>query len=195
MPALQIAVARGFLWTAEIKDCAAFVVTDKSRKCYLARKFDGGTWNHGSKAYTLPGSQAGWSIGSREALNFPAIALCEGAPDFLAAFGHAWASGAENRIAPVCIGSAAVSIAQEGLPAFAGKRVRIFTHIDAAGNKAAEEWQKQLTGIADKADCWRFGSDWIQTDGQPVRDLNDLLRIDYDCWEANRATIEAIMDF
>jgi hypothetical protein len=34
---------------------------------------------------------------------------------------------------------------------------------------------------------------WI--DGQPAKDLNDLLRIDYDCWEPNKATIEAIMDF
>ena len=195
LEALQIAVDRGFLWTSDIKGFPAFMVTDESRKCYLARKLDGTSWDHGGKAHALPGSQASWPIGCREAQDFPAIALCEGLPDFLSAFGHAWASGVEAHIAPVCMSSAAVSIAKEALPAFAGKRVRIFTHADEAGNKASDRWTAQLISVADKVDCWQFGSDWIQTDGQPVTDLNDLLRIDYDCWEDNRLEIEAIMAF
>jgi hypothetical protein len=191
--ALRIAVSRGVLWMAEIKGSSAFVVTDKSRRCYLARSLDGKKWESGNKALTLPGSQANWPIGISEAANYPAIALCEGGPDFLAAFGHAWASGVEDKVAPVCISSAALSIADEALSAFTGKRVRIFAHADDAGARASERWRAQLSGVAGKVDRWRVSPDWIQNNGQPVIDLNDLLRIDYDSWEAGRGTIDAIM--
>jgi hypothetical protein len=193
MAALQIAVARGCLWTAYIKEVPAFVVTDKSRQCYLARRLDGMKWDHtGKKPFTLPGSQASWPIGCREAQQYPAIALCEGGPDFLAAFGHAWASSVENTIAAVCMSSAALSIAEDALHLFAGKRVRIFAHADKAGANAYRRWQAQLTGVAAKVDGWDFGG-LVQTDGQPVKDLNDLLRIDYDCWEVNRQRVESVL--
>jgi hypothetical protein len=95
--ALQISVDRGFPYMARLKDERAFSITDKSRRNYLARRLDGKLWEHTrSKAYTLPGSQAGWPIGIQEAEPFPAVALCEGGPDFLAAFGHALASNAEK---------------------------------------------------------------------------------------------------
>jgi hypothetical protein len=172
--ALEIAVSRGFLWTAEIKEAAAFVVTDKTRLCYLARRLDGMKWEHtGRKPFTLSGSQASWPIGIHEAVNYPAIAVCEGGPDFLAAFGHAWASNIEDQVAPVGMSSAALSIAEDAIPAFSGKRVRIFGHADDAGVRACERWQAQLTGVAGKVDSWRIGSGWIQTDGEPVTDLND----------------------
>jgi CHC2 zinc finger len=193
--ALRIAVARGFLWTAELKGNQAFVVTDKSRKCYAARKTNGGKWKDDAKVVLLPGSSAKWPIGCMEADKYPAVALCEGGPDFLAAFGHAWASNVEDQVAPVCMNSAALDIADEALPAFRGKRVRIFAHTDDAGMKASERWQAQLTGVASKVDCWRFGSNWMQTDGGPVKDLNDFLRIDYDCWEDDRTIIEGVMSF
>ena len=38
----------------------------------------------GAKAWTLPGSEAAWPIGLREASSFSAIALVEGGPDLLA---------------------------------------------------------------------------------------------------------------
>jgi hypothetical protein len=193
--ALQITVARGFLWTVGPRGDQAFVVTDKNRRCYIARKINGDRWDDDAKGKLLFGSQASWPIGIGEAKQYSVIALCEGGPDFLAAFGHAWASGVEDRVAPVCMSSGASNIAVDALPAFSGKRVRIFTHADDAGMKASERWQAQLTGVAGRVDSWKISPTWIQADGQPVRDLNDLLRIDYDCWEANRATIESIMDF
>jgi len=192
--ALRIAVARGFLWTAELKGNQAFVVTDKSRKCYAARKTNGGKWEDDAKVVLLPGSSAKWPIGCMEADKYPAVALCEGGPDFLAAFGHAWASNVENQVAPVCMSSAALGIAHEALLAFRRKRVRIFAHADDAGMKASERWQAQLIGVAGKVDSWKMSPSWIQTDGEPVTDLNDLLRIDYDYWEADRTVIEGIMD-
>ena len=39
----------------------------------------------GAKAWTLPGAWASWPIGITETQPFPAIAICEGGPDFLAA--------------------------------------------------------------------------------------------------------------
>jgi hypothetical protein len=51
---LDIAVDRGFLWTATIKGERAFVVTDRTRKNYRARRMDGELWEHiGKKAYCL----------------------------------------------------------------------------------------------------------------------------------------------
>jgi hypothetical protein len=138
--ALQIAVDRVFLYMARLKGERAFVSTDKSRRNYLARRLDGRKWEHiSSKAYTLPDSQAKWPIGIQEAGPFPAIALCEGGPDFLAAFGHALASSVENLVAPVCMAAASYRIPADALPYFERKRVRIFVHDDALGTGGVGE--------------------------------------------------------
>lgn len=192
---LQLAVARGFLWMTKYAGFSAWMVTDRTRKCYVARKLDGTKWERINQyPMILTGGNAKWPIGILEGQDYQSVALCEGPPDFLAAFGHAWASGVETQIAPVCLATGAVYIADDALPYFAGKRVRIFAHNDAAGHRTYERWAGQLQGIATKIDGFDF-TGLIQTDGQPVTDLNDLSRIDYDCWEANRDRIESIMDF
>jgi hypothetical protein len=194
---LQIAVDCGFLHIAILKGKRAFIVTDKTRRNYLARRMDGKLWEfqHAeSKAYTLPGSSASWPIGIREAAAFPAIALCEGGPDFLAAFHHAYASEVEDRVAPARLSGATVRITADALPYFEGKRVRIFVHSGPAGRDAAKRWAAQLKGIALKVDGFSFDG-LIKDDGLPVTDLNDLNRIDCDSWEAHRFTVEGVMDF
>lgn len=191
--ALKIAVERGFLYTAILKGERAFVVTDKTRKNYRARRIDGRPWDPGKKAYCLYGSQAAWPIGIQEAEAFPSIALCEGETDFLAAFGHAYASGVEDQVAPVCIAGAGNRIPTEALPLFKDKRVRIFVHGDRQGEEAWERWSKQLNGIAEVDGFDFYGL--ITTEGSPVTDLNDMLRIDYDCWEENKTTIAGVMNF
>ncbi|HET9375656.1 MAG TPA: hypothetical protein VFO40_11825 [Chthoniobacterales bacterium] len=195
--ALKIAVKREFLWTADIYDDGeyyqSFVITDKTRKVYLARRLDGKTWANGSKPKTLSGGRGKWAIGVEESRDFPAIALVEGGPDFLAAFGHAWASGVDHLVAPVCV-PAANLIDDESLPYFQGKRVRIFVHDDDAGRGATSDWAHQLRGIASGVDGYRFDGLW-KADGEPVEDLNDLLMIDADSWEQNRETIESIMNY
>jgi len=193
--ALQIAVDRGFLYMARLKGERAFVITDKSRRNYLARRLDGQKWEHtSSKAYTLPESQARWPIGIQEAEPFPAIALCEGGPDFLAAFGHALASSLENLVSPVCMAAASYRIPSDALPFFKDKRVRIFVHDDRAGYDAGERWAAQLDGIASEIDGFSF-SGLTDIEGSSIGDLNQLLKVDYDCWEANRETIEGVMNF
>jgi hypothetical protein len=192
---LDIAVGRGFLWTAALKGQRAFVVTDRTRKNYRARRMDGKPWEHlesKPKAYAVSGSQAAWPIGIEEAQAFPAIALCEGEGDFLAAFYHAYAGDVEDRVAPVCISGAGNRIPAEALPLFKDKRVRIFVQDDRAGEEAWERWAKQLNSIAGKIDGFSFGG-LVDTEGSPITDLNDLLRVDSDCWEENRDLIESVL--
>jgi hypothetical protein len=197
MQGLQIAVERGFLWTATLKSHPAWVLTDRARKSYLARHLDGKVWEHLTaqpKAWLLPGSRGNWPIGIQESEPYPAIALCEGGPDFLSAFAHAWASGVEDRVAPVCMSSAGGSIADDALPYFRGKTVRVFVHDDNAGWDACARWQRQLLDVAHSHSFYTFNN-LVQIDSKPVKDLNDLLRLDYDNWEQNREAVEAVMDF
>ena len=159
----------------------------------VARRMDGKTWAKGNKSKTLAGGRSKWAIGIKEASKFPAIALCEGGPDFLAAIAHAWTSNVEHLVAPVCI-SAAQSIMEEALPYFEGKRVRIFVHSDDPGRDTARDWKEQLKGIACKVDRYVF--DGLQkANSEPVEDLNDLLMIDADSWEQNRERVESVMNF
>ena len=194
---LVIAARRGFPHVAYIFDEGeshrSFIITDKTSKVYLARRLDGKTWAKGNKSKTLAGGKSKWAIGVKEASKFPAIALCEGGPDFLAAIAHAWASNVERLVAPVCV-SAAMPIAEESLPYFKGKRVRIFVHNDDAGRDTAADWKHQLKGIANKVDPYIFDG-LRREDGEPVDDLNDLLMIDANCWEQNRETVESVMSF
>jgi hypothetical protein len=67
-------------------------------------------------------------------------------------------------------------------------------HDDERGYPAALKWKGQLQNIALKVDRYAFDG-WRQSDGEPVKDLNDLLRVDVDDWEQDRRTIESIMDF
>jgi hypothetical protein len=194
---LEIAAERGLLWKAVLQNHPAWILTDRTNNSYLARRLDGECWNHlpsKPKAYLTPGSRGAWPIGIKEANNFPAIALTEGGPDFLSAFAMAWADDVDHLVAPVCMACATKTIAEDALEGFRGKRVRIFVHDDDAGHSAASDWLHQLKGIASKVDGYRFDG-LIKTDGSKVEDLNDLCRIDHDCWEQNVQIVDSVMDF
>jgi hypothetical protein len=195
VPALQIAVDRGFLWTATSTNFGyeCLIVTDQTRKNYRVRRMDRQLIN-GSKAICLTGSQASWPIGLEDAKSYPCIALCEGEMDFLAAFGHAYASGVEDQVAPVCMSGASNRIPEEVIPLFKDKRVRIFVQADKAGEDASMRWYKQLKGVSTKVDGFDFAS-YYDTNESVVTDLNDLLRVHSDCWEQHREDIESIMNF
>jgi hypothetical protein len=151
-------------------------------------------WEHNRcKAYTLSGSQASWPIGILESSLYPAIALTEGVPDFLSAFHLALAFGVDALLAPVCMSGARVSIPGEALPHFAGKRIRIFAHNDQAGQAAAERWTEQL---GDTATVDRFIFRGLEmSDGQPVKDLNYLLRISGESYRGNAKLIDDVIRF
>ncbi len=181
---LEWASERGLLWFATLLDCPAWIITDAARVNAQARRMDGQPWEHiGAKAWTLPGSWAAWPIGISEAQPFPAIALCEGGPDFLAAHYLAlWEQAShptqrDAQCAPVAMLGAAQRIHPDALPMFAGKRVRIFGHEDEAGRAGVERWARELASVGTAVDAFSFGG-LVQADGRPVKDVNDALAMD-----------------
>jgi hypothetical protein len=186
--ALDLAVSRGFLFTSTLKQARAWIITDASRRCYLARRLDGQLWEHiNGKAYTLYGSQANWPIGIEEAAGYGAIAMVEGAPDFLSSLHLAEAFTVADLLAPVCMSASSARIPEDALPLFRDKRVRIFVHHDEAGELAAGKWAKQLHGITTKTDGYLFIP--------PVKDLNELIRSSAEYKQRHRSELVQIMNF
>ncbi|HAO78859.1 MAG TPA: hypothetical protein DCQ92_07780 [Verrucomicrobia subdivision 3 bacterium] len=181
---IEWASERGLLWFAMLKNWLAWIITDAARVNAQARRMDGQQWEHiGAKAWTLPGSWASWPIGITEAKNFPAIALCEGGGDFLAAHYLAlWEPSTyypkrDVSCVPVAMLGASQRIHADALPLFVGKRVRIFGHDDEAGRMAVERWAVQLASAGASVDAFSFAG-LVQVDGKPVNDLNDSLLMD-----------------
>ena len=187
---LRLASARGLLWFAELRGFDAWIVTDGERVNAQARPMDGGTWEHlhgEPKAWTLPCSWAGWPIGSKEAQSFPKLALVEGGGDLLAAFHFIHCEDRERDFAPVAMLGASQRIHEDALPLFTGKRIRLFPHLDKAGQEAAERWTRQLESVGAEVDAFDFAG-LHQTSGEPVGDLNDLARISADDFETELET-------
>jgi hypothetical protein len=183
---LEWAGERGVLWFATLHGHPAWIITDAARVNAQARRMDGLEWEHiGAKAWNLPGSGATWPIGITEARHYPAIALCEGGPDFLAAhYLTLWEQAShpskrDVRCAPVTMLGASLNIHPAALPLFAGKRVRIFGHDDDAGKRARRRWAEQLATINVSADAFDF-SGLERADGKTAKDLNDCLLLTAD---------------
>jgi CHC2 zinc finger len=164
-----------------------WLITDDARRNAIARRLDGKSFGDldreaervcRRKSTCISGSQANWPIGIAQSNGFPAIALCEGAPDFLAAFWLARAGAVEQLVAPVCMTGASCRIHDDALPLFRGKRVRIFGHADEAGRKAIQRWAKQLLAVQADVDAFDF-SGLVKADGSPVKDLNDYFLADH----------------
>jgi hypothetical protein len=147
-----------------------------------------------TKAAAVAGSEMSGPIGYREAQAFPYVGIVEGGPNALAVIAHAWASSVEDRVAPICMPSASANFSIEALASLQGKRGRIFIDDDKPGREAAQRWAKQLKTADIVVDGYSFDG-LIQTGGLPVKDVNDLCRIDADCWENNREVIESVMSF
>jgi len=191
-------VRRGFLWsyTDPIERVRAWLLTDSARKSAVGRRLDGRPWDAigGKKSKTLKGSWGHWPIGIIEAQACPSIGIVEGTPDFLALFAQALASGVADRVAPVCMAGAQMSIPQSVLPRFSGKRIRIFPHDDKAGYAAACRWSKQLYAVDAVVDGYSVDG-LVQINGFPVEDLNDLCRIDPESATLNREALSQLLDF
>lgn len=175
---LQLLANRGLLFFGEVwdggRDWPAWIITDSSRRNAQARRMDGKPWDGigGKKAKSLPGTDPSWPIGVPEIGARPVVVLCEGQPDFCAAFLVAWAEEiGPDMIAPVCITGAGNRIHPDALPAFRGKHVRIAMHNDAEGRSAAERWAAQLHEAgANTVDAFDFDG-LATTEGRPVEDL------------------------
>jgi len=196
---LKIMSERGLLRFATFDGERAWVAVDPSLKNAQARLLSGERWHGIDCTSRSPRSDSGavhrWPIGITAAASFGAIALVEGVPDFISVLHHAGCDGLESRIAPVMLPGAGVRIVDDALPLFAGKRVRVFVHDDAgAGAGAFALWCEQLLSVGAVVDGFSFDG-LFQSDGRPVKDLNDLCRIGADSWETHQDAIEPCMSF
>jgi hypothetical protein len=197
--ALQVAVERGFLLCFDDElNGRSWLYTDQRRRCGLRRRLDNQPFRLRSgsapKSAACPGSDMRSPIGYQEAAPYPYIGIAEGGPNALAIIAHAWASGLEKHIAPVCMPSTTSNFTASALAHLQGKRGRIFIDDDAPGHAAAERWAAQLASADIVVDGFSF-TGLVMSDGRPVTDLNELLKIDYDCWEEHREQVESIMNF
>lgn len=168
----EIAEKCGLLTTLP---CGGLVVTDTSRRCALRL---------GPQLQFLPGSERGWPVGLSD--DDCAVALVAGAGGLLGAVHLLACVGLAGVITPAAV-LAAASIAQDALGLLAGRRVRLF-------GEGFANWAVQLLCAGAEVDCYSFAG-LLRDDGQPVRTLNDFVRIDPDQWEAERTDIDAAFQF
>ena len=71
------------------------------------------------------------------------------------------------------------------MSAHISKRVRVFPHLDPAGQKSGNRWYSQLKRLSVHVDCFRFDG-LIKQDRSPIGDLNDLAYVDADQFEGDR---------
>ena len=185
---------RGLCRYSILRGTPVWIVTDSTRTNAQARRLDGQPWPHlnGAKAWTLPGARAGWPLGASAIESFPAVVLTEGGPDLLAACHFIYCEGREESVAPVAMLGASMRLPEDALPLFAGKRVRLYPHMDPAGQEAAARWNAQLTIAGANVDLFHFDG-LLRLDGQPVTDLNDLALLNADCFDAERGNLESIL--
>jgi hypothetical protein len=186
---VRLAYERGLLRFGLYRTRLAWFTLDTLRRVIQARRLDGLPWATGVKAWTLPGSQAVWPVGIGEARDFNNIALCEGGPDLIAACAFMHVEGRAADVAPVTMLGGCARIHADALPLFAGKRVRIFAHLDETGDSAANRWAEQLTDAGAIVDAFSLAG-LRRTDGAPVKDLCDLAAIHADDFEAHRCLWE-----
>jgi hypothetical protein len=186
---VRLAYARGLLRFGPYRARPAWFVLDSSSRVAQARRMDGQNWFGDVKAFTLPGSQAAWPVGIGEAQPFPAVALCEGGPDLLAAHHFLWLENHGADCAAVAMLGGCAAIHPDALPLFAGKRVRIFPHVDDTGEKAVDRWAAQLAAAGASVDAFSFAG-LRRADGEPVKDLCDVAAISPDDFTAHRCLWE-----
>lgn len=186
---VRLAAERGLIRFGMFRTRLAWFILDASQRVIQARRLDGQPWAQGVKAWTLPGSQAAWPVGIGGARDFAHIALCEGGPDLLAACAFMLAEGRERDVAPVAMLGGCARIHADALPMFAGKRVRIFAHLDETGDTAANRWAEQLADAGATVDAFSLAG-LSRSDGEPIKDLCDLAAIHADDFEAHRCLWE-----
>jgi len=175
MESVALASKAGLIRFGTWRGARTWFVLDATRRVAQGRRVDGQPLAQGVKAWTLKGSQARWPVGTLESRTKPVLALVEGGPDLLAAF-HFILTQERPDVCPVAILGAEVRIHPEALPSFAGKRIRIFAHADAAGDRAAQRWAEQLAAVGADVDAFSFHG-ITDDDGSPTNDLNDAARL------------------
>jgi hypothetical protein len=180
--AVTLAACDNLLFIGERLGFASWVLTDDARWNAQFRRLDGLPYvlTDGREVKTLgiKGGWAAWPLGLPTLLagNVQLAALVEGTPDALAAYQIIREAGLAAVSSVVCMTGAGLRIPAECLPAFAGKRVRIFCDADTSGRAAALRWEHQLRYSAATVDAFDLAG-LLQADGKTVKDLNDACRM------------------
>lgn len=182
LDAVMNAASDGLLFIGERLGLPCWVLTDAERWNAQSRALSGEPFKlaDGRTVKTL-GAKGGWAAWP---IGWPLLAgeriqnalLCEGPPDALAAYQIALEAGRIGSTAIVCMTGAGLRIPSECLPAFEGKRCRIFCDVDASGKAAALRWEGQLRDAGASVDAFDLGG-LLQADGRAVKDLNDACRM------------------
>ena len=200
LPGLTWAAQRGVLVVGPWRDWPCYGVTDASGRVLEVRRVDNEEFPEMGplpprKSHSVKGSEKTWPVGLQEAIDYPAIALVEGVPDFLVAHDAiVWEQAGPSQArfnpgplpdlsdalapvqcAPVAMLSASPAICADALPFFKGKHVKIFAHADAKGTglAGAERWRRQLidAGVA-SCSLWDFSA-WTSADASHPKDLDE----------------------
>ena len=113
------------------------------------------------------------------------LLIPEGSKDALAALHLA---DAEDRLMDVGVVAAlgsAVKLIPDDVEKLAGRRIRIFPDVDAAGQTAAARLGHAVATVAAETQIFDLKG-LCRDDGAPVRDFFDMTRIGYDDFEENR---------
>lgn len=195
---LRDAQARGLLAFADVWRRVAWCVRDPGGRIMEGRRLDGELWEAfgempARKCHAW-GHGKTWPVNLDAAAKLPNVALCEGGPDLLAALEIVRHEGKAESVGVVAmLGAANTRFDAEALPFFRGKHIRIFCHADEAGWKAAKAWARALVDAgASRVDAFDL-SGLVRLDGQPGKDLADLLNIAPNCRAQWRKFNEEVM--
>lgn len=184
-------IDRDGCWRRAKDAVPCWFITDAERRVIQYRRLDGEKFvtkdGKAIKAWTK-GSPT-WPVGASEIGDRVAVLLCEGGPDMLAAYHFLHLFHRMEQVAVCGMMGASCAIAEEALPFFRRKRVRIPMHVDEPNRKtgkvpafeAAARWTAQLTAVGASVESYSL-SGLVQKDGSPVEDLNDLAKADEAAW-------------
>jgi hypothetical protein len=109
----------------------------------------------------------------------------EGSKDALAALHFADAEDKLRDVGVVAALGSAVKPTPDDIEKLRGRRIRVFPDVDDAGQNAAARIGQAIAALAAEVQIFDLGG-LHRDDGEPVKDLFDVTRIDYDDFEANR---------
>jgi hypothetical protein len=186
--AVQLAAAEGLLWKGQKLGHESWVITDTTRWNAQFRRFDGepyylGSINSKVKTLGVKGGWAAWPVGFTaiaelvEQRRFHRVIMVEGMPDMLAGFQVLAETDFAGLATVICMTGSSMLVPDFCLPFFDGLRLRIFADVDEAGKSAAVRWHKQLAAAGAVVDAFDFAG-LLRADGQPVKDLNDVMLMD-----------------
>ncbi|MCX6939982.1 MAG: CHC2 zinc finger domain-containing protein [Verrucomicrobia bacterium] len=178
---LELAASRGLLRFSDVKHRGethrTWIFTDSDRKSAQARRLDGEPWageTHTFKSKTLrtdPDAPPG--LADVVANNRPAVLICEGEADTLAALLLAWAGGIVGKVGVICLTGASKPLPPAVLEKLRGRRCRVIRQTDPAGHKAALAWAESIHAAGITVDLANLDGR-TRADGKTAKDVADL---------------------